>query len=114
MRWAFWGVIVYRGRILFFTLAAVIFWRRSEDRMALFGSFMLLVFSGAAITGTMRDLAEAHPVFRFPTDLLNYVVGRAGDGAPGARLALAAPCGEDRRGGKVRQNARKFGGEELS
>jgi len=59
--------------LVFFALAAVIFWRRSEDRMALFGSFMLLVFGGAAITGTMRDLAEAHPVFRFPTDLLNYV-----------------------------------------
>jgi hypothetical protein len=59
--------------LVFFTLAAVIFWRRSEDRMALFGSFMLLVFGGAAITGTMRDLAEAHPMFWFPTNLLNYV-----------------------------------------
>jgi hypothetical protein len=59
--------------LVFFALAAVIFWRRSEDRMALFGSFMLLVFGGAAITGTMRDLAQAHPVFWFPTELLNYV-----------------------------------------
>jgi hypothetical protein len=59
--------------LVFFTLAAVIFWRRSEDRMALFGSFMLVVFGGAAITGTMRDLAEAHPVFRFPVNLLNYI-----------------------------------------
>jgi hypothetical protein len=59
--------------LVFFALAAVIFWRRSEDRMALFGSFMLLVFGGAAITGTMRDLAEAHPVFSFPAELLNYV-----------------------------------------
>ena len=58
--------------LVFFALAAVIFWRRSEDRMALFGSFMLLVFGGAAITGTMRDLAEAHPAFRFPADLLEY------------------------------------------
>ena len=59
--------------LVFFALAAVIVWRRSEDRMALFGSFMLLVFGGAAITGTMRDLADAHPVFWFPADLLNYV-----------------------------------------
>jgi hypothetical protein len=58
---------------VFFALAAVIFWRRSEDRMALFGSFMLLVFGGAVISGTMGGLAEAHPVFRFPADLLNYV-----------------------------------------
>ena len=46
-----------------FALAAVIVWRCSEDWMAVFGSFMLLVFGGAAITGTMRDLADAHPVF---------------------------------------------------
>jgi hypothetical protein len=59
--------------LVFFALAAVIFWRRSGDRMALFGSFMLLVFGGAAITGTMRDLAQAHPVFWFPTELLNYI-----------------------------------------
>jgi hypothetical protein len=59
--------------LVFFALAAVIFWRRSEDRMALFGSFVLLVFGGAAITGTMRDLAEFHPVFWFPVNLLNYI-----------------------------------------
>jgi hypothetical protein len=59
--------------LVFFALAAVIFWRRSENRMALFGSFVLLVFGGAAITGTMHDLAQAHPVFWFPTELLNYI-----------------------------------------
>jgi hypothetical protein len=59
--------------LVFFALAAVIFWRRSGDRMALFGSFMLVVFGGAAITGTMRDLAQAHPVFWLPTELLNYI-----------------------------------------
>jgi hypothetical protein len=59
--------------LVFFALATVIFWRRSENRMALFGSFVLLVFGGAAITGTMRDLAEARPVFWFPTELLNYI-----------------------------------------
>ena len=59
--------------LVFFALATVIFWRRSENRMALFGSFVLLVFGGAAITGTMHDLAEARPVFWFPTELLNYI-----------------------------------------
>jgi hypothetical protein len=59
--------------LVFFALATAIFWRRSENRMALFGSFMLLVFGGAAITGTMRDLAAAHPVFWFPTEILNYI-----------------------------------------
>jgi hypothetical protein len=43
--------------LVFFAVAAVIFWRRSEDRMALFTSFTLLVFGGAAI----NDMAGAHP-----------------------------------------------------
>ena len=59
--------------LVFFALATVIFWRRSENRMAWFGSFVLLVFGGAAITGTMHDLAEARPVFWLPTELLNYI-----------------------------------------
>jgi hypothetical protein len=55
--------------LVFFAVAAVIFWRRSEDQMALFASFTLLVFGGAAI----NDVASAHPAFRFPADLLYYV-----------------------------------------
>jgi hypothetical protein len=55
--------------LVFFAVAAVIFWRRSEDRMALFASLTLLVFGGVAI----NDIASAHPAFRFPADLLNYV-----------------------------------------
>jgi hypothetical protein len=55
--------------LVFFGAATVIFWRRSEDRMALFGSFTLLVFGGAAI----NDIAGAHPAFWFPAHLLNYV-----------------------------------------
>ncbi len=55
--------------LVFFAVAAVIFYRRSEDRMALFASFTLLVFGGAAI----NDVASAHPAFWFPAHLLNYV-----------------------------------------
>jgi hypothetical protein len=55
--------------LVFFAVAAVIFWRRSEDRMALLASFTLLVFGGAAI----NDVAVAHPAFWFPAHLLNYV-----------------------------------------
>jgi hypothetical protein len=54
---------------VFLAVAAVIFWRRSEDRMALLASFTLLLFGGVAITG----LASAHPVFSFPALLLNYL-----------------------------------------
>jgi hypothetical protein len=55
-----------------FAVAAVIFWRRSEERMALFTSFVLLIFGGAGAAGTMRALAEAQPVFWFPVTLLDY------------------------------------------
>ncbi len=59
--------------LVFFAVAAVIFLRRSDDRMALFGSFTLLVFGGAAGAGTMYELAEVHPAFWFPVNLLDYV-----------------------------------------
>ena len=59
--------------LVFFAVAAVIFWRRSQDPMALFGSFTLLVFGGAAVSGTMHDLADAQPAFRFPVNLLDYL-----------------------------------------
>jgi hypothetical protein len=55
--------------LVFFAVAAVIFWSRSENRMALLASFGLLLFGGAAIT----DLAAAHHAFRFPAHILNYV-----------------------------------------
>ena len=56
-----------------FAVAAVIFLRRSDDRMALFTSFVLLIFGGAGAAGTMRALAEAHPAFWFPVTLLDYI-----------------------------------------
>ena len=59
--------------LVFFAVAIVIFLRRSDDRMALFGSFTLLVFGGAAAAGTMHELAEVHPAFWFPVNLLDYV-----------------------------------------
>ena len=59
--------------LIFFAVAGVIFWRRSSDPMALFGSFTLLVFGGAAVTGTMHDLADAHPSFWFPVSVLDYI-----------------------------------------
>jgi hypothetical protein len=59
--------------LVFFVIAAVIFARRSDDGMALFTSFTLLIFGGAAVAGTMYYLAEAHPAFWFPVNLLNYI-----------------------------------------
>jgi hypothetical protein len=59
--------------LICFVVAAVIFFRRSDDRMALFTSFMLLLFGGAGAAGTMRALAEVHPALWFPVHLLDYV-----------------------------------------
>jgi hypothetical protein len=56
-----------------FAVAAVIFFRRSDERMALFTSYVLLLFGGAGAAGTMHAVAEAHPVFWFPTTLLDYL-----------------------------------------
>ena len=58
--------------LAFAVVAAVIFWRRSDDRIALFGAFMLLLFGGAAFTGTMRALTDVYPAFWFPVNLLDY------------------------------------------
>ena len=55
-----------------FAVAAVIFWRRSDERMALFTSFVLVIFGGAGAAGTMRALADAQPAFWFPVTLLDY------------------------------------------
>lgn len=59
------ATLVYAG------IAAVIFWRRSDDRMALLGAFMLVTFGGAAFNGTMQALPSANPIWTTPTFLLN-------------------------------------------
>ena len=60
--------------LVFIEIATVIFLRRSEDRMALFGAFMLVVFGGAAITsGVPQALAVAHPALWLPVHLLDYL-----------------------------------------
>jgi hypothetical protein len=52
----------------------VIFWRKSEDRMALFAAFTLAVFGGAALTSDVpQALAAAHPSLLFPVRLLDYL-----------------------------------------
>ncbi len=59
--------------LVFLAVAAGIFWRRSNDRMALFASFMLVLLGGAAAAGTMRGLADVHPTLWFTTHLLEYL-----------------------------------------
>jgi hypothetical protein len=60
--------------LAFATIAAVIFYHRSDDRMALFGSFTLLVFGGASFTSDLLTaLVAGIPAFGFPTELLDYI-----------------------------------------
>jgi signal transduction histidine kinase len=54
------------------TVAAVIFWRRSDDRMALLVSFALLTFGATTFTGLMGVLAAAYPFWRTPVDCIAY------------------------------------------
>jgi hypothetical protein len=63
------------GTMLVFTaIATVIFWRKSDDRMALFAAFTLAVFGGAALTSDVpQALAAAHPSLLFPVRLLDYL-----------------------------------------
>jgi hypothetical protein len=63
------------GTMLVFTaIATVIFWRRSEDRMALFVAFTLVVFGGAALTSDVpHALAAAQPALWLPVYLLDYL-----------------------------------------
>lgn len=56
--------------LVFAGLAAVIFWRRSDDRMALFAAFMLLTFSGAAF-GSAAALPIAQPAWSLPVNLIS-------------------------------------------
>jgi hypothetical protein len=60
------------GTVVFAATAAVIFLRRSDDKMALLASFTLLVFGGASFTGTMLYLVNDYPLLWWPVQLLEY------------------------------------------
>src|SRR5215211_3726866 len=62
----------YAG-VVFAVVAGVIFWYRSEDRMALFGAFALLLFGGAAFNSDVSEAAAAaYPALWVPIHLLEY------------------------------------------
>ena len=59
--------------LVFAVVSAVIFWRGPNDTMALFTSFTLLVFGGAAFTSDVpQSLVAAHPALWLPFHLLYY------------------------------------------
>jgi signal transduction histidine kinase len=54
-------------------VGVLIFWRRSEDRVAVFASLALLIFGTATFGFTMAALAAQHPAFQGPVALLHFV-----------------------------------------
>jgi hypothetical protein len=59
--------------LVFAAIAGVIFWHKAEDRMALFGAFVLLAFGGAVLNrDVLEAAATAHPALWLPVHLLMY------------------------------------------
>ncbi|HKH12119.1 MAG TPA: GAF domain-containing sensor histidine kinase [Rubrobacter sp.] len=54
-------------------VAALIFWRKSEDRMGLFVSFSLLTFGTATFTFTLAALVARHPAWEIPVAILHFL-----------------------------------------
>ena len=55
------------------TVALLIFWRRSDDRMGLLVSLALLTFGTATFVSTMEALAARHPSWETPTSFLHFL-----------------------------------------
>jgi hypothetical protein len=54
-------------------VATLIFWRKSDDRMALFVSLALLTFGTSTFTFTMEALAVRHPAWEMPVSFLHFI-----------------------------------------
>ncbi len=59
--------------LVFFAVAAVIFWRRSDDWMALFAAIMLVAFGGNVFIDTKHALADGSPVWFWPVTFMDFL-----------------------------------------
>ncbi|HUS15394.1 MAG TPA: hypothetical protein VM536_10305 [Chloroflexia bacterium] len=59
--------------LLYTAVGALIFWRRSDDPVALLTALALVTFGGAAFTGPMGDLAAQDHTWDAPVAILTYV-----------------------------------------
>jgi hypothetical protein len=57
--------------LVHFVIATLIFARKSDDRMALFVSLMLLTFGAATFTGTMDALTGGYSIWRLPVAVVS-------------------------------------------
>jgi hypothetical protein len=64
----YWVAITLLFALVYFAVAALIFWRKSDDWMALLAAFSLVAF-GASFTSIPWTLATVHPVWWLPTTL---------------------------------------------
>ena len=71
---AYVGVVVPGvAALVFVAVAGVIFWHKSDERMALFSAFALIMFGGAAFnSGVSATAAAAYPALWLPIHLLEY------------------------------------------
>src|SRR5690242_14105258 len=58
---------------VFALVGALIFWRRSDDRMALLASIALLTFGISAFTGALDPLALEHPTWRLLVAAVSFL-----------------------------------------
>jgi signal transduction histidine kinase len=58
---------------VWFAVAALIFWRRSDDRMGLFVSLALLTFGTATYAFTLEALTVRHPAWEIPVAFLHFL-----------------------------------------
>ena len=58
---------------VYVTVAAVVFWRKSDERMALLVSFALLTFGTAGLPNTTYVLSLEHASLWWPLSVLNFI-----------------------------------------
>ena len=59
--------------LVFIGVAALIFWQKSSDRLALFAASTLLLFGTATQPYAMQIFAATHPSWRLPIDSLHFL-----------------------------------------
>ncbi|HEY6406288.1 MAG TPA: GAF domain-containing protein, partial [Ktedonobacteraceae bacterium] len=62
---AYWVVVNLLFALVYFVLAALLFWRKSDDRVGLLASFFLVAL-GASFPVIPQALAAVHPLWRLP------------------------------------------------
>ncbi len=66
-------VLYWIGILVYAAIAAVIFWRRSDDRMALLGAFALLAFGAGPVFGTLGALPQGNPLWSQAINLISLI-----------------------------------------